>query len=310
MAATRGVDAGEVDETALTLTADQVQATLAPQVGGRLTSLRVAGVERLVAERERLATGDRPDPLAWGCYPMAPWVGRLEAARVPWGDRDAVVAADHGRHAIHGLMHSRPWVVRERTATTATLVAPLPSDWPWSGRVEQEVAVSPSSLLVCGTVDAAQPMPAALGWHPWWRFDDATAVELRVPADRVLVTDDELVATGETRPVAGETDLRSGPRLGARRLDHTYIGLHGPVGFAWPDVVAELEPGPGVVAVHVFVTERAVCIEPLSAWPNAHVLDSRGVDGTGLATVVPGSPLRASWRLRLRRRAGQWRARA
>lgn len=287
-------------EMTVDLAADGVQATVLGSVGARLGSLRVAGVERLVGGTEVPA-----DALAWGCYPMAPWVGRLESARVPWEDDTLTVPADHGRHAIHGLLHSRPWTPVETTPTAAAFEAELPPSWPWRGRVAQRVSVSPSGLSVAGTIASREPMPAALGWHPWWRFDDAAEAELAVPAERVLVTDGELIATGDTVAVSGETDLRSGPALGSRRLDHTYIGLQGPVTLAWPDASAVLEPGPGIVAVHVFVTDEAVCVEPLSAWPNAHVLAAHGVTGTGLAEVAPGSPLHAGWRLRWRLRGSK-----
>jgi len=45
------------------LRAENVEAVLDPEAGGRIASLRVDGLELLVAE----GTG----PLLWGCYPMA-----------------------------------------------------------------------------------------------------------------------------------------------------------------------------------------------------------------------------------------------
>ena len=291
--ASRGRSGGHHGEHAVVLAADGVEATVVPGLGARLASLRIAGKERIV--------DGGAETLAWGCYPMAPWVGRLESARVPWQGRPVAVPADHGRHAIHGLVHSSPWAVTGSAPSAAGFAADLPASWPWAGRVEQQLAVSPSALSVTGVVEAREAMPAALGWHPWWAFDAADTVELTVPAARVLVTDGELIPTGETAEVAGRaTDLRSGARLGSRRLDHTYVDLQGPIGFAWPDVSAVMEPGPGMVAVHVFVTDQAVCLEPLTAWPNAHALAPRGVPDTGLAVVTPGSPLRTGWRLRWR----------
>ncbi len=269
-----------------------------PAWGGRLAALSVGGEALLL---DAATAGTQAPALGWGGYPMAPWVGRLEDAAFSWEGREHTLPADHGRHAIHGLVHSRPARVEAATDTMARLATPIPSPpWPWPAELTQEVRLAPGELTVTGEVRTERDcQPVALGWHPWLRRGPGD-VALRVPADEVVVTDDELVATAATESVRGATDLRALAPLGERRLDHTFVGLDGPVTLAWPGRTVELQPGEGIHAVHVFVTDDDVCVEPLSAWPNAHRVGGETAASVGLAVACPGAPLRASWTLRWR----------
>ena len=57
----------------LVLTAGDARLTVDPAVGGRMTSLVVGGHELLVTEGY--------GPIRWGCYPMAPFAGRIRDGR-------------------------------------------------------------------------------------------------------------------------------------------------------------------------------------------------------------------------------------
>ncbi|MFO8075281.1 MAG: hypothetical protein R6T85_04105 [Egibacteraceae bacterium] len=280
----------------LRLALGDVVAEVDPAWGGRLGALTIDGAPLLL---DAASAGPHPPALAWGSYPMAPWVGRLGGAAFTWQGHRHALPADHGRHAIHGLVHSRPARVEAATETVARLSTPIPSPpWPWIAELAQEVGLSPGALTVTGEVRAeAACQPVALGWHPWLRRGPGD-VAVRVPADEVVATDAELIATGATEAVRGATDLRALAPLGGRRLDHTFVGLDGPVTLAWPERTVELHPGEGIGAVHVFVTDDDVCVEPLSAWPNAHNGDGGAAASMGLAVACPGTPVRASWSLR------------
>ncbi len=271
---------------------------LDPAWGGRLASLSIGGDAILL---DAASAGAQAPALGWGGYAMAPWVGRLEGATFTWEGHPHSLPADHGRHAIHGLVHSRPARVDAVSDTTARLSTPIPSPpWPWHAELTQEVRLVPGALTVTGEVRAERDcQPVALGWHPWLRRGPGD-VALRVPAGQVVVTDDELVATAATEPVRGATDLRTLAPLGERRLDHTFVGLDGPVTLAWPTRTVELHPGEGIAAVHVFVTDDDVCVEPLSARPNAHRVEGADAASVGLVVACPDAPLRASWTLRWR----------
>jgi aldose 1-epimerase len=65
--------------------ADGVRAEVDPMLGARLTSLQFGG-------HEVLATGHTPDGvhIGDGCFPMAPWAGRIGGGRI---EHDGVTAS-------------------------------------------------------------------------------------------------------------------------------------------------------------------------------------------------------------------------
>jgi aldose 1-epimerase len=138
--------------------------------------------------------------------------------------------------------------------------------------------------------------PAGLGWHPWFPRPSGGDLELRVGAREVLVLDADLVPTGEARPVAPSEDLRSGPPLGDRRLDHVYVRAKSPTLLRWPDLEMRIEYDASMQTVVVHTPPEGVCVEPQTMWPNAPLLAAGGVRETGLRTLEPGDTMSAAMR--------------
>jgi aldose 1-epimerase len=270
------------------------------EAGGRLASLRIRGVERLLT-REAAEGAAIPEAVAWGSFLMAPWVGRLEDGRLPWQGRIHQLPSDFGPHAIHGTVKDRPWVVEQQDASVLMLSCPLDEPWPFGGQVRQEVALTPGNLELAAEVVAEdREMPAGIGWHPWFARPLSGDVRVRLAATGTLVTRDDRIPTGQVAPLEPDTDLRDGPLLGERRLDHVYVGVGNPALLIWPDLELRIAWEPPVDSVCVHSPPRGVCVEPQTAWPNAPALAAGGVVSTGLAVARPGTPLRArtmwSWR--------------
>ncbi len=144
-----------------------LQVTIAPYAGGRVAQIRHAGVDHLV---DHDAAGKAA--IAWGCYPMVPWAGRLREGRFRFDGRDHAVPVNLGAHAIHGVGFTMPWRVQACTPTRMELVLALPDDerWPFGGTAHQTIEASGARLDLTLSLHAgAQAMPAALGWHPWFR---------------------------------------------------------------------------------------------------------------------------------------------
>ena len=113
-----------------------------------------------------------------------------------------------GRHAIHGVVHDRPWTATRVDADAAALECDLgPAGWPFGGLARQRFTLGPTGVHIEAEVEAERRMPAALGWHPWFRRE-APGPRLRVDADEVLQTRD-MIPTGRRIPVRGMTDLRA-----------------------------------------------------------------------------------------------------
>jgi aldose 1-epimerase len=261
-----------------------------PDHGGRLASLVIGNRELLVTHTE--GTGS----IGWGCYLMAPWPGRLREGVLDWEGQRHQLRQTLGRHAIHGVVYDRPWTLDGTTDMEAELSCELePAGWPLGGTARQRLRLAADSLTLEAEVLAKRSMPAALGWHPWFRRNDRE-VKIEIVADEVLVTR-ELIPTGRRTVVRGMTDLRKGPAVGRRRLDHTYADVRSPAVIRWPDFELEISFEAPVSTVVVHTPSTGLCVEPQTAWPNAFDIDLRSVSGTGLTTLGPGERLQAWIRL-------------
>ena len=68
-----------------------------------------------------------------------------------------------------------PWQVDEHSATRAGLSLRLPEDerWPFGGVARQLIEVDERRLRMALTLTAGdRPMPATIGWHPWFLKPD------------------------------------------------------------------------------------------------------------------------------------------
>lgn len=280
----------------LRLEAPGVTASIDVERGGRLASLNVRGRELLIGP-----AGPNDSSVRWGCYLMAPWPGRLANGRFAWRGRTIQLPRTHGRHAIHGLVWSRPWRVDavDEARTRASLACELPRDaWPMGGTVRQTFTLTARGLTMDASIEAADAMPAALGWHPWFaRGGDP--VRLTVDAGTVQEAA-RVTPSGREVPAVGRLDLRDGPLLGRRRLDHAYLDARSPAVIDWPDlrVALSYDPSPAVVVVHT--PAGAVCVEPQTAPPNALALEPPEAWAAGVRLLETGETLSArlvlTWR--------------
>ena len=261
----------------ITLSSPTATITLDPEVGGRIASIVVDGLELLVTAADR--------SMEWGCYVMAPFAGRIRNGRFRFNGVEHQLPRNHGAHAIHGTVYDRPWKVEGTEQDRALLSCDLGPDWPFSGRVAHEVVLEDSGLslrLEIATDD--ESFPAACGWHPWWRrrLSRGGPLEVDVDAASMWVRGPDGVPTGDlvSPPPPGPwddcmTDLQSAPVL------------------RWPGAL-ELTVETTCDDLVVFdLPTHAVCVEPQTGPPDALRLTP--------VLVEPGWPLVAEvtfrWRL-------------
>lgn len=224
--------------------------------GGRLASLVVHGHELLVGPG-----GHRPDPLLWGCYPMAPFAGRLRGGRFRWGGTTHQVPRNHGGHAIHGTVFDERWMIEQAEADYLRMRRPLAPGWPLRGWAVQELALHRDRLEMRLEVHAGDlPFPATAGWHPWFRrqLEVGGAVEVDLRAGRWYPLGADGLPTGDLAPVPAE-----------RPWDDCFTAITWPVTLAWPGA---LEVQVHATCDHVVRYDqqpRAVCIEPQTGPPDA-----------------------------------------
>jgi aldose 1-epimerase len=236
--------------------------------GGRIASLVVGGLELLVSECA--------DPLAWGCYAMAPFAGRVRGGAFEFEGRRHALPLRRPPHAIHGTTWERTW----SDAGGGVLACELGPDWPFPGRAVQRVELVPDALRLRLELQAqGAAFPASIGWHPWFRRRLARGGELRLAfeARAMYRRDADGIPTGElVAPTPGP-------------WDDCFTELVRPPLLHWPGALRlELQSS----ADHWVVYDEpahAVCVEPQSGPPDALHIAPR--------LVAPGRPLALELRL-------------
>ncbi|GAA4796968.1 aldose 1-epimerase [Streptomyces ziwulingensis] len=255
----------------ITLTAGDAEATVLPDNGGRLGSLRLGGVELL-------RQGDR-----YGCFPMVPWCGRIRDGRFHDGATVHQMPLNSPPHAIHGFARDGAWATARTAPDEAVLTYDLTDPWPYPGRVTQVFALAPDALtltLAVETYDSS--FPAQLGWHPWFQRElDGTGVQIAFDAAWQEERGADHLPTGNrTAPRPGPWDDCFGMPDG---VDVT---------LTWPGTLELNVTSPEPWAVVYDEQEAAVCVEPQTGPPN-------GLN-TAPRLVTPLEPLEATttWRWR------------
>jgi aldose 1-epimerase len=242
--------------------------------GGRLASFVVDGRELLVTE----GVG----AMAWGSFPMVPFAGRVRDGRFEFRGRRYELRNDMPPHPMHGTVLDRHWdALDDRTITTE--LGPV---WPFAGRAVQRFELESGRFTSRLELHADEPMPASIGWHPWFRRQPAAVANGGAPAQ-------------QPGPLALELDAgamfhRDSSGIATRELvvppppgpwDDCFTDLRRPPVLRWPGFLElTIESDCPTWVVYTMPVD-ALCIEPQSAPPDA--LNS------GPAIVEPGRPLTA-----------------
>jgi aldose 1-epimerase len=270
------------DPDPLRLEAHGVQALIDLAHGGRLASLVIDG-------RELLAT-EGFGPIGWGCFPMAPFAGRVRHGRFTFRGRRRRLPLAMPPHAIHGTVLDLAWhVIDDRTIASG-----LGPDWPFAGRAIQRFELGPGRLAFRLELQADEPMPASIGWHPWFLRrppavpGSGTAAARGTPLELEL----DLDAGAMYRRDADGITLRDLTAPTPGPWDDCFTDLRRPPVLRWPGFL-ELTIGSDCRDWVIYtVPEDALCVEPQTAPPDAL--------NTGATTVEPGRPLVAemtwTWR--------------
>ena len=269
-------------ERAIVLHGDDATLTVDAEAGGRFVSLMVGGHELLLTE------GD--GPVVWGCYPMAPFAGRIRDGRFRFHGRAFQLPLTMPPNAIHGTVLDRPWDVTAHSDDRLELAVDLGPDWPFDGHVVQSVALVPGGLEATLELLAAEPMPVVLGWHPWFRRTiDGSAAELEFEAHWMYARGADGLPTGATIPPT------------PRPWDDAFTDVVIPPRLTWPGI-ARLEIRSDAPCWVVF-DERpdGICIEPQTGPPDAFNLAAAiGVDPPMATPDRPGS-IAMAWRWQVAR---------
>ena len=287
-----GSGAGAMDP--ITLRAGDAAVELAPEAGGAVTRYWLA---RGPVTRDWL----RPTPVGGrragasaraAAFPLVPYSNRIRAGRFSFRGRAVVEPLNWPpeRHAIHGHGWQARWQPINVGAAEARLEYRHPAGaWPWAYRATQHFTLTPSSLTVALSLsnESDAPMPAGVGWHPYFPRTARATISADVRA--MWRTD------GEKLP----TELVAPPEAPfARGRDNCFVGWGRRATIHWPELGARLvlQAQPPLDYLVVFTPARRpfFCVEPVSHVTDAFNLADAGRDGTGILVLEPGETLRTA----------------
>jgi len=280
----------------ITLQADNAIATLAPDVGGGIASLILAGHE--ILRREPSLPVAKRDPRDLGEFPMVPWVNRIANGHFTWRGRVINVAEGPGRdpQGLHGIAWRQPWSVLDQGEGAASLTMTWDggAGWPFPFRVTRRFILAPSALTIEARLTnlGSEPMPAALGFHPYFSSRSAT---LRARTSSGWITD----AAGLPTSLGLETvaaRMQSGLLIDREQLDNCFAGWDGIAVMEWPTHSLTMRTDPAMQFLQVYAPAGGgyFCVEPQSALPDAF---NRDAGSSGVCVLAPGAYLCANLHL-------------
>jgi aldose 1-epimerase len=212
---------GAVRDGSLVTLTDRVlemAVTVVPSVGNIATAFRVKGHNVLRFPHASLAEFEAR-PGATGIPFMAPWANRLdEPAFYANGRRhafDMTLGNIRGDVPIHGFVTTTNlWQVTAIDATDreASVTSrldfyrqpPWMRQWPYAHAIDMTYRLADGVLEVETTIvnRGDEPMPVAVGFHPYFQLTDSPRDEWRITiaAETRWVLDSRKLPTGETEP--------------------------------------------------------------------------------------------------------------
>src|SRR5262245_44059964 len=285
----------------IALRADGFGLQLAPEAGGMVTRYWLERGTRVWAwlrPASSVAVSQR-DGYESAAFPLVPFSNRIRGGRFSFEGRDVALPMNRPpeRHAIHGQAWQASWMAREVSTTSALLeLRHAPDAWPWAYRATQRFVLSPEGLGVELALhnESATPMPAGLGWHPYFLRTPRTT--LTAPVDRIWLTDSEMLPT-ELAPSPVTARLLAGVTIDSVSLDNGFTGWSRRATIDWPEWGARLvmvaEPPLDFLTVFIPPSLPFFCVEPVSHATDALNLGDPAAE-TGRRTLAPGATLRAS----------------
>lgn len=255
--------------TVIELAAGPWRAALRPEIGGCLAALDREEVPVL-----RTMAEDADHPLQSACFPLVPFCNRVAEGRFTWRGHNTIIAPNlpPQRHPLHGLGWLRQWRAVRRDATSALLehTHDGTGEWPWAYVAHQHVALDDAGCTVrlmlqnCG----AEPFPAGLGLHPYFRRTAHTVITFE--AEAMLGIDGELLPDGSQHRADALARWSSGARPPATSVDHCFTGWRSAAAIA-DEVGIITVRGFGTPHCHVYAPQdgEVLCIEPVNHTPDA-----------------------------------------
>ncbi|MDO8363130.1 MAG: aldose epimerase [Actinomycetota bacterium] len=240
--------------------------TVHPDEGGRIGKLEVG-------EQPLLHFDPGSGPLGWGCYPMAPWAGRVRHGRFTFDGSRYQMPLNLPPHAIHGTGFVSRWEVLDAGRDYCDLQCDL--SWPFGGIATQHLQLDEHGLTCILSVFAnARPMPAVVGWHPCFMKPRRAQLQF----GRMYVRDHESVAVAEL--------VQPKPHP----WDDCFLEPQAPLRLHYPHLTVTVDSDCDHWVIYD-EQDGLTCVEPQSGPPDAFTIG-------GAARLEPGDMLQRQMAVR------------
>jgi aldose 1-epimerase len=292
--------------------AHNVEVSIVPSIGNIAYSMKVNGHEILYMPTRSLVEL-KAHPGLGGVPFLAPWANRIDGLSYWANGKKYLLNEDLGslrldgnRLPIHGLVSFSPlWQIvgtkadRISASCTSRLEfwkhPELMAQFPFAHTIEMTYDLHDGNLLVETVLKnlSADPMPVAVGFHPYFQLDDAPRDDwhAHLAVREHLVLNEKVTPTGEKRPM----DLPDPYPLAGHQLDDGFVGLvRGAGGDAefwvkgkYQQITVSYGPKYTVAVVYAPPGKSFICFEPMSALTNGFNLAHDGL-WDGLQSVPAG----------------------
>jgi aldose 1-epimerase len=303
-----------------------MEADIVPAFGNRAIALRIHGKDIVYFPHQIQDFLAKPNLDAVPF--LAPWANRLDSTSY-WANGKQYrlnpdlknYQTDNNGLPIHGLLSaSSLWEVTEveADATSAHVTSRLPfwkypdlmEQWPFAQEYEMTYRLAGGALEVQTSIinRGAEPIPVAIGFHPYYRIPDKPRDEwtAHLAVRKTVEMNDKLVPTGEENPV----NLPDPLPLKGRNLDNGFTDLvrddQGRAHFSIDSGVEKIEIlfGPKYTVAILWEPparhgpqNEFFCIEPMTGVTDAINLAHDG-KYQGLQSVAPGATWTESFWIR------------
>jgi aldose 1-epimerase len=279
-----------------------MEVSIAPGVGNLVYEIKVNGNNVLWApfhSPAELKSSPRFSAVPF----LAPWANRLEddtywvnGKEYALNSKLGNVRRDNHQKPIHGLIYFSPdWKVESVSADARSAWATsrldfwkypdLMAQFPFAHAITITYRLANGELQVETTIDnlSTDPIPVAVGYHPYFQLDDAPRDQWKVhlPVREHVVLNNLLIPTGERKP----NEFAETFSLHGVQLDDVFTGLvRGQDGRAQfsvegkkQKVVVTYGPKYQVAVVYAPPGRDFICFEPMAALTNAFNLAHAGL---------------------------------
>lgn len=221
---------------------------------------------------------------------MIPYHNRIRDGRLTFGAQTFRIEPhpEAAPNSLHGPAHRDAWMVtlHNQTQIGMTLSRDADRHWPWAFEARQAFSVSSSGLkLMLAVVNrSTRPMPAGLGWHPYFagcrlvRHD----AEYSWPIGASYLPQGYRVAAGHNDPA-----IVTGTEYLSCWSDLTMLTASGLA------LTLSASPVLSNLVLHKGDGDY-LCAEPASHVADGFNLDATGVLGTGARVLGPQEELSAT----------------